>query len=80
MTLLDKNPRFGLNCASRPVDEAAMNRRFSRPRTSRPTELSPGPSELGFEFLLWRHEQLAVKRIGEVRLGDSFDELRLDRP
>ena len=57
-----------------------MNRRFSRPRTSRPTELSPGPSELGFEFLLWRHEQLAVKRTDEVLLGDAFDELRLDRP
>lgn len=57
-----------------------MNRRHSRPRTSRPTDLSPGPSEVGFEFLLWRYERIAAKSLDESLLGQVAEQLRLERP
>ena len=57
-----------------------MNRpRSTRPRTSRPTDLSPGPSQVGFEFLLWRHRRLEVKRTDELLLAQAEDQLRLER-
>lgn len=57
-----------------------MNRpRSTRPRTFRPTDLSPGPSEAGFEFLLWRHRRLEVKRTDEFLLAEAEEQLRLER-
>ncbi|MDQ3943640.1 MAG: hypothetical protein M3357_00490 [Actinomycetota bacterium] len=57
-----------------------MNRpRSSRPRTFRPTDLSPGPSQVGFEFLLWRHRRLDEKRNDEFLLAQAEEQLRLER-
>lgn len=57
-----------------------MNRPWStRPRTSRPTDLSPGPTQVGFEFLLWRHRRLEEKRTDELLLAQAEEQLRLER-
>ncbi|MGH9037362.1 MAG: hypothetical protein ACRD0O_16515 [Acidimicrobiia bacterium] len=57
-----------------------MNRpRSTRPRTYRPTDLSPGPSQVGFEFLLWRHARLEEKRADEFLLAQAAEQLRLER-
>lgn len=57
-----------------------MNRpRSTRPRTPRPTDLSPGPSEVGFDFLLWRHSRLVEKRVDDLLLAEAEDQLRLER-
>jgi len=57
-----------------------MNRpRSSRPLTFRPTDLSPGPSEVGFEFLLWRYRRLEAKRVDEFLLAEAEAQLRLER-
>ncbi len=53
--------------------------RSTRPRTSRPTDLSPGPSEVGFEFLLWRFGRLEEKRVDEFLLAKAAEQLRLER-
>ena len=57
-----------------------MNRpRSTRPRTFRPTDLSPGPSQVGFEFLLWRNQRLEEKRVDECLLAQAAEQLRLER-
>lgn len=57
-----------------------MNRpRSSRPRTFRPTDLSPGPTQEGFEFLLWRLRRLEEKRTDEFLLAQAEEQLRLER-
>lgn len=57
-----------------------MNRpRPTRPRTYRPTDLSPGPSQVGFEFLLWRHRRLEEKQVDEFLLAEAEAQLRLER-
>ncbi|MGH9041688.1 MAG: hypothetical protein ACRDZ3_15830 [Acidimicrobiia bacterium] len=53
--------------------------RSTRPRTPRPTELSPGPSEVGFDFLLWRHSRMVEKRVDELLLAEAAEQLRLER-
>jgi len=53
--------------------------RSNRPRCTRPTDLSPGPSEVGFEFLLWRFGRLEEKRVDEFLLGKAAEALRLER-
>ncbi len=75
-----KTSEFGLNRAAEPVDVRGMNRRrCARPQTSRPTELSPGPSETGFEFLLWRAQRLEAKRVDDLLLAEAQRQLRLER-
>ena len=53
--------------------------RSTRPRTSRPTDLSPGPTQVGFEFLLWRHRRLDAKRTDEFLLAQAEEQLRVER-
>ncbi|MGH8971929.1 MAG: hypothetical protein ACRD0C_01820 [Acidimicrobiia bacterium] len=53
--------------------------RSTRPRCSRPTDLSPGPSQVGFEFLLWRYGRLEEKRVDEFLLAKAEEQLRLER-
>lgn len=57
-----------------------MNRRrCARPQTPRPNELSPGPSQVGFEFLLWRCQRLEAQRTDEFLLTEAARQLRLER-
>lgn len=51
----------------------------SRPRTYRPTDLSPGPSQVGFEFLLWRCQRLETKQTDERLLAEAAESLRRER-
>lgn len=51
----------------------------SRPRTYRPTDLSPGPSQVGFEFLLWRYQRLETKQTDERLLAEAAESLQRER-
>ena len=57
-----------------------MNRpKSTGPRTPRPTELSPGPSEVGFDFLLWRARRVDMKRVDELMLAEAAEQLQAER-
>lgn len=53
--------------------------RPSRPRTYRPTDLSPGPSQVGFDFLVWRYRRLQEKQVDERLLAEAAGQVHLER-